>query len=232
MNFPLLEIKGVSECFIIRRLNRFVVEVEWKGRRVKAYITNTGRLEEFIRYGRRGFCIPGGRKTECRLFAVEDLGKGAIIDTALQMEAFEGAIEFLPWLEGWRLVRRNVKFGGSVIDYLFEREGRPLYLEVKSAVLRSYDGYAMYPDCPTERGKRHIRELIRLAEKGIESGIVFIAALPEVGGFRPYDEGDPEVSRLLKGAIAAKVMVKALGMYYEPRDSTVRLYSTDLRVKM
>lgn len=232
MRIFLLKVKGSFKCLIVRRVNRFTVEVIRENRRVRAYITNTGRLEEFIRSGRGGFCIPGGIKTECRLFAVEDSGRGAIIDTALQMKAFESAIKFLPWLKGYRLIKRNVRVGGSVIDYLFEREGRPFYLEVKSAVLRGNGNYAMYPDCPTERGRRHIRELIELAKRNVKSGIVFVAALPGVNGFKPYDKGDPEVPKLLKEALATGVTIRALGMYYEPWDSTVRLYSPDLKIKI
>lgn len=88
-----MNIEGVVECSVIGRRNRFVVDVVVGGKRRLASINNTGRLLEFVIPGRRGFCTPQQKplKTDFRLFAIEDRSAAALIDTQLQMRAFERA---------------------------------------------------------------------------------------------------------------------------------------------
>jgi sugar fermentation stimulation protein A len=152
------------------------------------------------------------------------------------MKAFESAFlnGFLPWLSPsrWILEKRNVPLGeNSLIDYLFrDREkGKPVYLEIKSAVLRSEDNYGMYPDCPTQRGRKHIRELI---DNIPYSGIAFICALPSVVGFKPYRQGDPEIYKLLKLAKEKGVTLKAISMHFDPRRGAIVLENPELRVEI
>lgn len=231
----LLKIENAIECGIISRLNRFVVEIEVDGKRYRASINNTGRLQEFIVSARRGFCLRRSRpaRTDYRLFAIEERRLGAVIDTQLQTGAFERALEMglVPWLDGYRLVRRNARLDGSLIDYLLERRGEEVYLEVKSAVLRDGD-HAMYPDCPSARGRKHIRELTRYVDGGGRAIILFIAALPEVSAFKPNRQGDAELWELLLKARRAGVEIRALGMFYQPRDSSVHMACPDLQVEL
>lgn len=154
------------------------MEVKVEGKTCKAYLNNTGRLTQFLVRGKLGFCLRKETgKTGFRLFSVEDGELGAIVDTGLQMKVFEESLKngFIPWLERYRLLRRNVRLGDSIIDYLLTRNGERVYLEVKSAVLRS-DGYAMYPDCPSVRGRRQMRDLIRHSREGGFGALLFIAA--------------------------------------------------------
>lgn len=222
----------------MRRLNRFVVEIDIDGRPHKAHINNTGRLSELLIRGRRAFCtsLKRPRKTECRLFAVEERNLGAIIDTQLQMIVFEITLTrgFVPWLKGAKILKRNPRLGGSVLDYLLERDGEKIYLEVKSAVLRGgRDGrYAMYPDCPSPRGRRQIRELIEHVEGGGRGLVLFIAALPEVRVFKPNRQADPEIHRLLLEAHRTGVEVRAIGLYYDPKDHFVHVYNPNLEVAL
>lgn len=232
-NRRILSISGPVECTIVQRINRFVVEVEIRGELYRTSINNTGRLEQFLITGKGAFCIrhqkPG--KTDFRLFAIEDGEQAAIIDTRLQMQAFEKALESqaIPWLEGFRMVKRDEKLGNSRIDYLLEGNGEQLYLEVKSAVLR--DGrYAMYPDCPTARGRKHIRGLTDHVCVGGKATILFLAALPEVSSFKPYRDGDSELCDLLIMASKAGVEVRSIGMAYHPEDSAIHLYNADVPV--
>jgi len=78
-------------CIIIERLNRFVVKIEINGTYHPAHINNTGRLSELLVKGRQAFCFRThrGGKTDFRLFAIEESGFGALIDTQLQMKAFK-----------------------------------------------------------------------------------------------------------------------------------------------
>lgn len=235
MTVPLLSVDDVQICRIIQRLNRFVVRVEIQGKTSLAHINNTGRLLEFLIQGKKAFCFPTktGGTTACRLFAVEESGLGALIDTQLQMKAFEKMVEkeVLPWLTGFRIQRRNPRLDNSVLDYLLKDKSTEIYLEVKSAVLRE-GHFAMYPDCPTTRGQRHVQDLTRYAQGGGRALIVFMAALPQVAAFKPHIAGDPILSRLLQKAQSVGVKVRAVGLHYAPQDSMIHLFDPDLRVDL
>jgi sugar fermentation stimulation protein A len=234
----LIRIENPQECRIIERLNRFVVLIELRGGTVyRAHLTNTGRLLEFLVKGQKAFCFKTQQhhqgKTDCRLFAIEERGLGALIDTWLQMKAFEDALKrnLIPWLAGCRMLKRNAPLGTSRIDYLLDCQGKQVYLEVKSAVLR--DGaYAMYPDCPTERGRKHVRELTTYARAGGKGIVVFVAALPYVRAFTPNRAADAKLYDALVVAHASGVDVRAIGLYYNPDDGWVYLFEPELEVKL
>ncbi len=236
MSVELCRIGGAVECTIIRRLNRFVIEILVGNRRAKAYINNTGRLTEYIIRGRKAYCVenPRARKTEYRLFAVSERGLGVLIDTQIQMKSFERAVsmDIIPWLRGCKIVGRNLRLGSSRIDYLLYCMGKHIYVEVKSAVLRGSEHYAMYPDCPTIRGRRHINEIINHVLMGGLGAIVFIAALPHVKAFKPCARGDPVIPVLVRRACEVGVMVKAISLHYDPRSSLVNLDNPDLEVEL
>ena len=230
----LLSIADPVECTIVSRENRFVILVEVKGEICRASTNNTGRLEQFVMRGRKAFCIrhPEAMKTDFRLLAILDGQQAAIIDTRLQMQAFEMALEkqLIPRLIGFRMVKRDAQLGNSRIDYLLKKNSQQMYLEVKSAVLRE-GHYAMYPDSPTARGRKHIRELIHHVSFGGRATILFLAALPDVAAFKPSWEGDPELCQLLITADRAGVELRSLGLMYDLKDSGIYLYDADLPVK-
>jgi len=232
----LFRIDNPEECRIIERLNRFVVTVEIKGNYYPAYINNTGRLYELLVKGRKAFCFRTHHRgtTDFRLFAIEESGSEALIDTQLQMKAFEESLarNHIPWLAGCRILKRNAKLGASLIDYLLKRHGRDVYLEVKSAVLRESE-YAMYPDCPSERGRKHINELSGyVKESGGEGILLFIAALPHVKAFKPNEPADPKLYEALKAANSSGVDIRAIGLYYNPEDAFVYLFNPDLEINI
>ena len=233
-DFRLEMVHDAVECEIVKRINRFLVEILIDGSPTVAYVNNTGRLLEFMVRGRVAYCLKThSEKTRYRLFAV-DVGDGlaAIIDTRIQMKLFERAADrgLIHWLGRHRIVKRNCRLGGSLIDYLIELDGRLAYLEVKSAVLRDSEGYALYPDCPTARGRRHIMEIIKYAEEGGLGIIVFIAALPHVNGFKPNPRGDREIPKLLLKAYDAGCVLKAISVYYDRHSSSFYLNSPDIPV--
>ncbi|MFN3622342.1 MAG: DNA/RNA nuclease SfsA [Nitrososphaerales archaeon] len=234
IDFRLEEVRGAIKCEIVRRINRFLVEVLIDGSLTIAYINNTGRLLEFMVRCSNAYCLKTyGGKTRCRLFAVDiEDNMAAIIDTKIQMRLFENAVNkgLIYWLGKCRIVKRNCRVGRSLIDYLVEQNGRLAYLEVKSAVLRDDKGYAMYPDCPTLRGRRHVMEIIEYVEKGGLGIIVFIAALPYVNAFKPNPVGDAEISKLLLKAYEAGCILKAISMHYDGYSSSFYLDSPDIPV--
>lgn len=196
----------------------------------RAHITNTGRLQELLTPGRPCLVIPiEGRKLKYRLIALEHKGGYALIDTLTQMKALEEAIArgLLPWLHGCRVARRSPRLGSSTLDYELDcPQGRRL-VEVKSAVLEGPNGESMYPDCPTDRGVRHVAELTSLVQRGEKPLIIMIAGFPGAKCFKPYREGDPRLYARLAEALRRGVEVRAIGIYMKPTGEAI-LYNPDL----
>jgi sugar fermentation stimulation protein A len=220
--------------FIEKRINRFVVQVNFgDGKSRQVATNNPGRLSELMVAGRKAVCIsnPQG-KTAGKLIAIQDDFGWAFIDTFFQMRAFEMAVQkkCIPWLEGYTLLKRNPRLGESVLDYWFlDSGGETVLLELKSAVYRQ-GRFATYPDCPSTRGQRHIRELTKYAQSGGKGLILFIASLAEVDAFRPAEDGDPEVGRLLRLAVdTSPLEIRALSLLYDP-ESGLRMENHDLPV--
>ncbi len=223
------------KCYVVKRLSRFVVLVKVGNELVKAYLRNTGRLSNLLIKGRLGYCLPRRKSsgvTKYVLFAIDDVGGAALVDTLLQMSAFEEFMELrsIPWLSNCYVVRRNPKLGGSVLDYVIKCGDDNYLVEIKSAVLRTKEGCASYPDCLSLRGRRHVRELINYVVNGGKAMLIFIAALPNVKCFKPNEQADPLIPTLIKEARSKGVIIKSISMYFNPRESTVILGSNDLPV--
>lgn len=222
-----MRIKNYVNCTILRRLNRFVVEVEFNGKIERAYINNTGRLEELIFGGNEGICLKKQGKIPYRLFAVRCDGGYALIDTRFQMQVFEENVQKIPWI-GCKNFRRDVKVGNSRIDYLFQCD-EDVFVELKSAALKS-GRYAMYPDCPTQRGRKHIEEMLKLAEEGERAVIVFVAAVPDVDTFKPNRNADPELYELLVEADKKGVEIRAIHVEFEFGEAVVKNFNLDVEL--
>ncbi|RLI80697.1 hypothetical protein DRP07_08875 [Archaeoglobales archaeon] len=148
-------------------------------------------MKEYMVNDRKAYCIRiKPRKTGYRIFAVKDGKDAALIDTQLQMRAFEKCLELkaIPWLDCMNF-KRNQRVNGSVIDIFCSVQS--LFIWKLSAAMRIGDT-AMYPDCPTQRGRRHVMELVKVCGK-YTTCILFIAAVPEVKALRPNREADPVV---------------------------------------
>jgi len=213
-----------------RRVNRFTVEVEVDGSPVKAHLTNTGRLEEYLVDGRKALCARiNGPLLKYRLIAVEDVGGYAVVDTITQQRVFELLVQLnaIPWLRDCFIVKRNYRVEGEVIDYLVECRGLQRLVELKSSVLRTLDNYASYPDCPTDRGVRQIETLARLAEKH-RPLVVFIAALPHVKGFKPFCKGDPRILDAMRNASMKGVVFKSINAYMIDDSGWIVLENPDI----
>ncbi|MCD6301708.1 MAG: DNA/RNA nuclease SfsA [Staphylothermus sp.] len=220
-------------CTIHERINRFVVKTRIGGEDVFVHINNTGRLREYLVKGKQGFCIPiNGKKLKYRLFAVYDRGFGALIDTNLQEKSFETIIvnKYVKWLKPCSILRRNIKMGNVVLDYLLKCGNKLVYTELKSAVLRIDEKYASYPDAPTSRGRRQIEKLIEVSKKGDGSLIVFVAGLPFVTRFKPYAEGDPVIPILLRKALENGVLIKSFNAFFDPVIRGIVLDKEDLKI--
>ena len=124
--------------------------------------------------------------------------------------------------------RHSLTMSKTTPDMLMRATRFPFLLTRK----RLEKHYAMYPDCPTLRGRRHVQELTNLASRGGLATIVFVAALSDIEAFKPNRSGDPEIPPLLRKAQETGVMVKAIGIHYDPKTSIVYLDDPDLKVDL
>ncbi len=209
-------------CTIFRKVNRFVVETSLG----LAHINNTGRLEDLIFLRNLGYCVEKRKgKLRYRLIAAKTEGGFALLDTNLQEEGFAKAVDlgYISWLRGCKVRRRRPKVGKGFSDLLLDCE-KEVIVEIKSADLRGPNGEAMYPDCPTERGRRHLIELMKF-----DSYVVFVAGFPKASRFVPYLKGDPRIGEVLLES-SKRVRVKSVGMYFDNESGEIVLYSDSIPV--
>lgn len=207
----------MDTAVVRRRLNRFVVEADYSGESLRLYLRNTGRLSDLLRPGATALFIHNrGPKTNGLLIGIMiDEGRAAIIDPRLQTAIFEESWRkgLIPWLEGWRIAKREYRYYDSMIDYLIVKNETEGLLEVKSAVYHLGDGYCMYPDTISIRGRRHIERLIQARRRNYHSFLVFIAAHPSCRYFKPCREADPLIGEILRKARDSGVNIYSIKMF-------------------
>ncbi len=185
---------------IVRRVNRFVVWV-LAGSDVRAcHLHETGRLRELIYPGNEVIYINRKRlKTSCLIMAARDKESWVITNSALQRPIA------LCMLREMGNVKPEVKFLDSRIDFFVEPDK---YVETKGCTLAE-SGVALFPDAPTERGRKHLEDLIKVVESGRKALIYFLIMRENVRCFYPNYITDPKFSELLFKAIRAGVEFRA-----------------------
>ncbi len=213
------------EASFLRRVNRFTAFVELDGQEEMVHIKNTGRCKELLLEGARVFLEEAdkeGRKTKYSLIAVY---KGDVLvnmdsqaPNQMAAEALdEGKIEEIGEVD---FLKREVKYENSRFDIFYQKEGRKGFIEVKGVTLE-VDGVAMFPDAPTERGAKHLRELIKAKEEGYEAAVLFVIQMKGVKEFRPNEERDRNFTEALREAAAAGVKILAYDCCVEVGEVTI-----------
>lgn len=213
MLFP----RALVEGRLIRRYKRFLADVQLPGGVVTAACPNTGSLMGCCAAGSRVWLSESdnpGRKYRHTWELVEADGVLVGIHTgrpnALVAEAIAAGV--IEELSGYSSVRREVAFGEerSRVDLVLEAPGREsCYVEVKNVTAAASRGVALFPDCVSERGSRHLRELARLKPRGLRPVQVYCVQRGDVDEVRPADGIDHEYGRALREAIAQGVEVLA-----------------------
>ena len=172
----------------IERPNRFIAKVEIDGTTETVHVKNTGRCRELLVKGTTVYLEKSNnpeRKTGYDLLAVLKNGKTLInMDSQIPNAVTE------EWLKKGNLfskdavIRREVTHNKSRFDFYIEEGGRKIFLEVKGCTLET-DGIARFPDAPTERGVKHINELIDCTNLGFEAYILFVIQMKGIKHFEP-----------------------------------------------
>ncbi len=206
------------EGTLLRRYKRFLADIELEGGGViTAACPNTGSMLGCCEPGSRAWLSESDSPTRKYRHTWELVEAGGVmvgINTGLPNRLVVEAIEagVIGELSGYGTIRREVPFGEerSRIDLVLESPGRAAcYVEVKNVTAAVAGGVALFPDAVSARAAKHLRELMRLKEKGLRPVLVFCVQRGDVGEVRPADAIDPLYGRTLREAVAAGVEVMA-----------------------
>lgn len=203
----------VTRAVFIDRPNRFIAHVETDGHKETVHVKNTGRCRELL--------IPGAevwlsrsdnpaRKTAYDLIAVRKTG-GLLVN--IDSQAPNAVAR--EWLDAqdFDVVRPEFRYGRSRLDFMMERGNERFLMEVKGCTLEK-DGIGYFPDAPTERGAKHLRELAAAA--GFRPVLMFVIQMDGITEVRGNRETDPAFCEALEEAEKAGVKIAFLPCHVAP----------------
>ncbi len=224
-----MKYENIKKAKFICRPNRFIANIEIDGKAQVAHVKNTGRCRELLTEGAeiyvQEFDSPA-RKTKFDVIAVKKGERLINMDSQVPNRVFYEWSEAGKFTDGLSLIRPETFYGESRFDFYMEAGERKIFVEVKGVTLEE-NGVVRFPDAPTERGVKHIRELICAKENGYEAHIVFIVQMENAEYFEPNDLTHPEFGDTLREAAEKGVSVTALSCRVTPdsieADRTVKI---------
>lgn len=214
---PFIKYENTVPGTFLKRLNRFSAEVLIDGKPEIVHVKNTGRLGELL--------VPNakitlqradkvGRKTAYDMISVyKPRLKWVNIDSLAPNELMKQ--HFLSM--NYDVVKPEYKYGDSRFDFYTEKDGQKYLTEVKGCTLAAdlKKGIGLFPDAPTERGVKHLRELAAAANEGYICQIAFVIQMNGIRLVFPNHETQPEFGRALEAAAKAGVQVVYYGCHVE-----------------
>lgn len=219
-----MKYKNIIKGKFISRPNRFIAKVEISGEIETVHVKNTGRCRELLLPGATVYlekASESSRKTKYDLIAVIKKRNNAE-PLLINMDSQAPNIAAAQWLREIvssmgetskeYIVRTEVKYGNSRFDLCVEHsvagETKKTFIEVKGVTLEE-NGVALFPDAPTERGIKHIRELEKCVKEGNEAYILFVIQMKGMTEFRPNEQTHKEFADALHHAAKAGVKIIA-----------------------
>ena len=207
----------------LKRPNRFIAHIEIDGKEEICHVKNTGRCKELLPTGAKVWCLDAqsdSRKTRYDLIAVQ---KGNLLIN-MDSQAPNKAVH--RWLKESGLgeisnLKAESTFGNSRFDFSFTKDGISCFLEVKGVTLED-DGICAFPDAPTERGAKHLRELTELTKKGYRAYVLFVIQFSPAKYLHPNDKTDPKFGQALRQAAQNGVQVLAMDCAVTPNSMVLQ----------
>ncbi|MFN7727891.1 MAG: DNA/RNA nuclease SfsA [Bdellovibrio sp.] len=207
------------EVIFLKRYKRFFADVKIKNKIEVAHVANTGNLKPNLQEGVKALVLPSTnpeRKLKWTLMALQaPSGSWVGIDTSIPNKLLADVFASGQCKE-WTVFsdfKPEIKISKETrLDGLLSSRAKKRYIEVKNTTYAVGDfenkkGQAQFPDSVTERGQKHLRELMTLMEQDHECELIFAVQRMDCTSFAPADDIDPEYGRLLRQAIAKGLIV-------------------------
>lgn len=198
----------------MQRPNRFIAHVLLDGKEVICHVKNTGRCGELLIPGKTKVYVEDhgentNRKTRYSLITVKKGERLVNMDSQAPNKVAREWLEAGEIGELEKVVPERI-FGQSRLDFYYETvDGRNGFMEVKGVTLEQ-DAVVSFPDAPTERGIKHLEELIAIKNHGYEARVLFVVQMEDVKYFCPNDERHKAFGDALRKAAEAGVIVEAI----------------------
>lgn len=200
------------------RPNRFVAEVDIEGCTELVHVKNTGRCKELLIPGCTVYLAGSdnpNRKTRYDLIAVEKENLLINMDAQAPNQVFAEWANEGRFVEGMTLLRPEYRWGASRFDFYWEAGEKRGLVEVKGCTLEE-NGLALFPDAPTERGVKHLRELTRATTEGFSCTLCMVIQMKGCHSFRPNERTHREFGAALRQAAQAGVRIMAIDCVVTP----------------
>ena len=219
--------KNVCEGVFLSRPNRFIAKVQIDGTEQTVHVKNTGRCRELLISGCTVYLEKTDnpqRKTAFDLIAVKKQREN-MPDLLINMDSQAPNKAAFEWIKGGLFsqnaaVYAEKTYGKSRFDLYVEDGDKKAFVEVKGVTLED-SGVALFPDAPTERGVKHIRELISAVKDGYLAYILFVVQMKGVHVYRPNKLMHPEFADALRDAQAAGVNILAVDCTVTPNSMSI-----------
>lgn len=193
----------------LKRPNRFEALVEINGEVHNVHVPNTGRMIELLHFGAKVVLVKSqnpNRKTEYSMVFVYKQEHLICINSILANKVFEEGLinNTINGICG--KIYREVTYGKSRIDFFIDGLQKT-FIEIKCCTYEE-NNHAMFPDAPTERGRKHIDELIKAKKDGYDAGIFILTFMDFVDKFTPNYKIDREFGEKLRYAYENGVIVR------------------------
>ena len=208
-----MKYSNIVSGIFINRLNRFIAHVLIDGKVEEVHVKNTGRCKEILTEGTKVYLQKSDNPNRKTKYSLISAYKGPVlinIDSQIPNEIVYKSINSnrIPELRNVDLLKKEVKCNNSRFDLYYEKKELKGFIEVKGVTLE-IDGVSMFPDAPTERGTKHVLEMIEAKEKGYDNYIFFLIQMPDIQYFKPNEKMDPKFSSALIRAKEAGVNILA-----------------------
>ncbi len=218
----------IKEAIFIERPNRFIAFCQVDGKREKVHVKNTGRCKELLLEGTRVYLEESQNPTRQTKYSLITVEKGSrLINMDSQSpnqvvyEALKKGTLCLPELEGpLEVIQRERTYGASRFDFYLETAHQKAFIEVKGVTLEE-DNHVLFPDAPTERGLKHIKELMTAQKEGYKCYVIFVIQMSGVTYFMPHKERHAEFARYLEKASREGVHLLAYECKVTPSSLTL-----------
>ena len=171
----------------LERPNRFIAYVEILGKKETVHVKNTGRCAELLMPGATVYVQKSDnpeRKTQWDLIAVEKGERMVNMDSQIPNRVVEEWIRNGNLFPDATLIKPETTYGKSRFDLYIEVGKRRIFMEIKGVTLED-DGVVRFPDAPTERGVKHVEELVAALKDGYEAYLFFVIQMKDVKYFAP-----------------------------------------------